>query len=87
MTNELKENIQNFLVDFDNTFNQDSFFGLADYSLWLDTAISLLEQCVVDDGKIIPQDQEEWHYTKPIVGIDDNGQPITVDSWNKKENI
>lgn len=45
MTNELKETIKNFLVDWDNTFDPESF-GLADYSLWMDTAISLLEQVV-----------------------------------------
>lgn len=50
MTNELKENIRNFLVDFDNTFNDESF-GLADYSLWLDTAISLLEQTIEQNNQ------------------------------------
>jgi hypothetical protein len=49
MTNELKETIKNFLVDFDHTFNEDSF-GLADYSLWLDTAINLLEQTIKENN-------------------------------------
>jgi hypothetical protein len=25
----------------------------------------------------------DWNYTKPIVGLDENGQPITIDSWAK----
>lgn len=45
MTEQLKETIQNFLVDFDNTYDDDSF-GLADYSLWLDTAVDLLQQVI-----------------------------------------
>ncbi len=49
MTNELKDNIRNFLVDFDNIYNDESF-GLADYSLWLDTAISLLEQTIQENN-------------------------------------
>jgi hypothetical protein len=28
--------------------------------------------------------QNEWNYTKPIIGLDENGQPITIDSWGKK---
>lgn len=45
MTNELKETIKNFLVGWDNT-SMDEGFGLADYDLWMETAISLLEQVV-----------------------------------------
>ena len=45
MTNELKETIKNFLVDYDNTINDD-FMGMADYDLWMTTAIGLLEQVV-----------------------------------------
>lgn len=44
MTNELKETIKNFLVDYDNTVND--FTSMADYDLWMETAISLLEQVV-----------------------------------------
>jgi len=54
MNQQLRETIQNFLVDHDNT---ESDFNLADYMFWLDTAIELLQKCVVDDNKIIPQDQ------------------------------
>lgn len=57
MTNELKETIQNFLVDYDNTV--DDFMSRADYDFWMDTAINLLQQCIVDDYKIIPQDKED----------------------------
>lgn len=45
MTNELKETIKNFLVDYDNTSTDESF-GVADYDLWMKTAVSLLEQVV-----------------------------------------
>lgn len=45
MNTELQEAIQNFIVDYDNTVNDESF-GLADYDFWLSTAVSLLEQCV-----------------------------------------
>lgn len=83
MNDKLRETVQNFLVDWNNT-SMDEGFGLADYDLWMETAINLLQQCVVDDYKVIPQDQEEWHYTKPIVGIDDKGHPIMVDSWDNK---
>ena len=44
MTNELKETIKNFLIDYDNTIND--FMGMADYDLWMTTAIGLLEQVV-----------------------------------------
>lgn len=44
MTNELKETIKNFLIDYDNTVND--FTSMADYDLWMETAISLLEQVV-----------------------------------------
>jgi hypothetical protein len=44
MNNELKETIKNFLVDYDNTVND--FQSMADYDLWMTTAIDLLEQVV-----------------------------------------
>ena len=56
MNDNLRKTIQNFLVDHDNTASN---FNLADYMLWLDTAIELLQKCVVDDYKIIPQDGEK----------------------------
>lgn len=28
---------------------------------------------------------KSWNYTKPIVGIDENGQPVTIDSWGEKK--
>lgn len=48
MSNELRETIKNFLIDFDHTYNDESF-GLADYSFWLDTAVSLLEQSIEEN--------------------------------------
>jgi hypothetical protein len=57
MNDKLRKNVQNFLVDWDNTSTDESF-GLADYDLWMTTAINLLQQCVVDDYKIVPQDKE-----------------------------
>jgi hypothetical protein len=56
MNDKLRETVQNFLVDYDNTV--DDFMSRADYDFWMDTAINLLQQCVVDDYKIIPQDQD-----------------------------
>lgn len=50
MSPQLRETIQNFLVDYDNTVND--FTSLSDYDLWLETAINLLQQSVVEDYKI-----------------------------------
>lgn len=49
MTNELKTTIKNFLLDWDNT-SMDEGFGLADYDLWMETAISLLEQTIKENN-------------------------------------
>lgn len=35
--------------------------------------------------KIIDQNKK-WVYAKPIIGMDDKGNPIAIDSWNNKEN-
>lgn len=53
MSPQLRETIQNFLVDYDNTV--DDFTSLADYDLWLETAVNLLQQSIVEDYKI-PED-------------------------------
>ena len=45
MTSELKDRIRNFIVSWDNTINDESM-GLADYNLFLETAISLLEETI-----------------------------------------
>lgn len=55
MSPQLRKTIQNFLVDYDNTV--DDFTSLADYDLWLETAINLLQQAVVDDYKM-PADED-----------------------------
>lgn len=78
MDNKLRETIQNFLVDWDNT-SMDEGFGLADYDLWMETAVNLLEQSLNDD-------EPGWNYSRPIVGLDHTGKPILFDSWNKNEN-
>lgn len=49
MNDKLRETVQNFLVDYDNTAHD--FMSRADYDLWMETAINLLQQCVVDDYK------------------------------------
>ena len=49
MNNELKTTIKNFLVDWDNT-SMDEDFGLADYDLWMTTAINLLEQAIKENN-------------------------------------
>lgn len=89
MNDKLRETVQNFLTEYQNKLTELSKLGLMGYEWddandWLEKAVHLLQQCVVDDYKVIPQDQEEWHYTKPIVGIDDKGQPIMLDSWDDK---
>ena len=52
MTDELKTTIKNFLVDWDHT-SMDEDFGLADYDLWMTTAISLLEQTTKETQYIV----------------------------------
>lgn len=49
MNDELKTTIKNFLVDWDNT-SMDEGFGLADYDLWMTTAINLLEQTIKENN-------------------------------------
>ena len=41
MNDKLKSNINNFIVDYDNT---ESDFNMADYDLWLETAVNLLRE-------------------------------------------
>jgi len=48
MTDELKNRIRDFIVSWDNTIN-DEFIGLADYDLFLETAIKLLEESIEND--------------------------------------
>lgn len=43
MDEKLVETIKNFLVDYDNTVSD---FNMADYDLWLETAVSLLEEAI-----------------------------------------
>ena len=45
MTNELKDRIKNFIVSWNNTIDDESM-GLADYDLFLETAIDLLEETI-----------------------------------------
>jgi|LakMenE18May11ns_1017448.scaffolds.fasta_scaffold9302193_1 hypothetical protein len=45
MTEELKNRIRDFIVSWDNTIDDESM-GLADYDLFLETAISLLEETI-----------------------------------------
>jgi hypothetical protein len=50
MSPQLRKTVQDFLVDYDNPVND--FNNMANCDLWLETAINLLQQCVVDDYKI-----------------------------------
>lgn len=80
MSPQLRKSIQKFLVDVDNPTND---LGREAYLYnSLQTALNFLRMAVVEDYKI-PEDTS-WTYTKPIVGIDDEGQPIVIDSWNNK---
>ena len=29
--------------------------------------------------------EKVWNYSKPIIGIGKNGQPVTIDSWGEKK--
>lgn len=80
MSPQLRKIVQDFLVDYDHVVSRG--FKLSDYELMLELSINLLQKAVVEDYKI-PEDTN-WTYTKPIVGIDDEGQPIVIDSWNNK---
>jgi len=42
---ELKDRIREFISSWNDTINDD-FMGLADYDLFLETAISLLEETI-----------------------------------------
>jgi hypothetical protein len=44
MTNELKNRIRDFIVGWDQTVND--FTSMADYDLFLETAILLLEETI-----------------------------------------
>jgi hypothetical protein len=73
--------IQNILVDVDNTTNDLSRESYLYNSL--QTALNFLSMAIVDDYKI-SEDSNTWKYTKPVVGIDDEGKPIIIDSWDNK---
>lgn len=50
MTNELKDRIKNFIVSWNDTFNySDDELRLADYDLFLETAISLLSEIIREE--------------------------------------
>jgi hypothetical protein len=41
MNDKLQSNIRNFIADYDNTVSD---FNMADYDLWLETAVNLLKE-------------------------------------------
>jgi len=41
MNDKLQSNIRNFIMDYDNTVSD---FNMADYDLWLETAVNLLKE-------------------------------------------
>lgn len=49
MTNELKARIRDFIVSWDNTID-DPNMGLADYDLFLETSIDLLEETIGENN-------------------------------------
>jgi hypothetical protein len=50
MSPQLRKTVQDFLVDYDHIVSD--LQSIADYDLWLTTAIDLLQLAVVDDYKI-----------------------------------
>ena len=45
MNDKLKSNIKKFIVDHDNS---ESDFNMADYDLWLETAVNLLREVLTN---------------------------------------
>ena len=89
MSPQLRQSIQNFLTDYQKKLTELSKLGLGGYEWddsndWLEKAVYFLQHAVVEDYKI-PEDTN-WIYTKPIVGIDDEGKPMVIDSWDNKVN-
>ena len=82
MNDKLKETIQNFLVDYDNTVND--FMSTADYDLWLDTAINLLQQCVVDKTKTKTEYPRTKDKNKEKYEIE-SGLYVSITNFNKQK--
>jgi len=62
MSPQLRQSIQNFLTDYQNKLTELSKLGFNGYewedsNTWLETAINLLQQSVVEDYKI-PTDED-----------------------------
>jgi hypothetical protein len=69
MNDKLRKDVQNFLLDYEERLFMLGLLngGNIEYTLaddlkttnsLLETSVDLLRKCVVDDYKIIPQDQE-----------------------------
>jgi hypothetical protein len=69
MNDKLRKNVQEFLLDYEerifllallntNKIEHSDSDNLKTTNSLLETAINLLQKCVVDDYKIIPQDGE-----------------------------
>jgi hypothetical protein len=69
MNDKLRKNVQEFLLDYeerlfmlgllnDNKIEHTLADDLKTTNSLLETAINLLQKCVVDDYKIVPQGQE-----------------------------
>jgi hypothetical protein len=69
MNNKLRKNVQEFLLDYEervfmlklisgNKIEHSDSDNLKTTNSLLETAVNLLQKCVVDDYKIVPQDQE-----------------------------
>ena len=71
MTNELKETIKNFLVDYDNT--SSDFTSMSDYDLWLETAIGLLEQVVeIERLRLTRGERRALEFAVGVYPLDDS---------------
>ena len=52
---------------------------------WGESLGEVSEQIIRDQNKPISIPNKKWGYVKPVIGME-NGLPIVMDSWNKKEN-
>jgi hypothetical protein len=87
MTDELKDIIRNFIVSWDNTIN-DETMGLADCDLFLETAISLLEETIKENNDCQLQKDEKMNVQDIEKFISENKDEIKVFfEKNPKENL
>lgn len=51
---------------------------------WAKSLGDVFEQIIKDINRPIDKSSTKWVYSKPIIGMDDKGRPIAIDTWHKK---